>query len=499
MATLGGQVLRNAGRVPQREALVDGTRRRTWAELDRDVARAAGLLTERGLRPGDRLAVLAPNTAEHVVVVLAGLRLGAVVVPIGTRLAAPEVPHILRDSGARVLAHDPALDDVATRATAALDDADRPAVVLLDDTLAATASDPVTEDRATEDDDAFVIYTSGTTGRPKGVLLDHHRAVWAALAQIATGGMRDGDRYLHMAPLYHSGGVVYLSATTLVSGTHVLAHGFDADTVIDLLERERIAVVQGVPTMYRFLLAHPECATRDLGALRIAYFGGAPMPAETIEALLARFPDLRLHQLCGQTEAGPTGLCSDRDQLRDRPLSTGHQAQPFTEFRIVDPDDPERRDVAPGGVGELLFRGEGVMKGYWNLPAETAEALRDGWLHTGDLMAVHDDGSVTLVDRLRDVVITGGRNVYSAEVEQALAGHPDVADCAVVGRPHDDWGATVVAVVTPREGRDVTLEALREHARPLIADYKLPRELIVGTVPRNGAGKLQKHLLRDAL
>jgi fatty-acyl-CoA synthase len=352
---------------------------------------------------------------------------------------------------------------------------------------------PVTEDRAIESDDALIVYTSGTTGRPKGVLLDHHRAIWAALAQIVSLGIRDGDRYLHLPPLYHAGGVVFLNAVTLVGGTHVLIPAFEPAAVLEAVERERITCLLGVPTMYQFLLRHPDLSARDLSSWRIGVFGAAPMPAPAVEALLKELPGVEFFQQCGQTEAGPTGIYSTTAQIRDRPDSSGHLAQPFVEARLVHEDGT---DVVPVGVGELVIRGEPVMKGYWNQPEATAEALRDGWLYTGDLVELTEDGAMRLVDRLKDVIITGGRNVYSAEVEQALAGHPDVADCAVVGRPDPDWGSTVVALVTPRAGTAPTLDALREHCRPLIADYKLPRELVLGPVPRNPGGKVQKNVVR---
>lgn len=276
----------------------------------------------------------------------------------------------------------------------------------------------------------------------------------------------------------------------------MLAPPFEAGAALELMESERITALLGVPTMYQFLLRHTDLGRRDLSAWRTAVFGAAPMPAATVEELIARFPGLDLFQMCGQTEAGPTGLYSTLEQLRARPDSSGHQAQPFVEARIV---DGAGQDVRPGQVGELLLRGEPVMKGYWGRPEATAEALRDGWLHTGDLFRVDADGALVLVDRLKDLIITGGQNVYSAEVEQALRSHPDVDDCAVIGRPHGEYGQTVVAVVTPREGAEISLDGLRAHASALIAHYKLPRELIIGPVPRNVTGKLQKQLLRDSV
>jgi fatty-acyl-CoA synthase len=248
--------------------------------------------------------------------------------------------------------------------------------------------------------------------------------------------------------------------------------------------------------MYQQILRCYEADGRDLTSWRVGVFGAAPMPAAAVEQLLAAFPRVAFFQQCGQTEAGPTGIYSTMEQVRSRPQSTGHLAQPFIEARVV---DKHGNDTPPGQVGELVFRGEAITKGYWNQPQATQEVIREGWLHTGDLMQVYDDGAMRLVDRLKDVIITGGRNVYSAEVEQAIADHPDVIDVAVVGRPDADWGETVVAFLTAAPGSDLTPASMRQHCSRRIADYKIPREFIFAVVPRNGAGKVQKHLLRNNL
>lgn len=381
MPTIGGSVIHNAARVPDRLALVAGRRRWTWAEIDREVAQVAARLRSAGLRAGDRFATVTENSAATVIAYFAAARLGAIIVPVNARLAAPEIAHIISDAGA-----------------------------------------------------------------------------------------------------------------TVVASAHEL--DFEPGEVLATIERERITALLGVPTMYQFLLRHPEVGKHDTSSWRVGVFGAAPMPAETIENLLARFPGVSFFQQCGQTEAGPTGIYSTSAQVRSRPQSSGHLAQPFVEARIV---DESGADVAAGEIGELVLRGEAVMKGYWRRPDATAEVLRDGWLHTGDLLQFYSDGAMRLVDRLKDVIITGGRNVYSAEVEQALAGHPGIADCAVVGRPHPDWGETIVVVLTPREGHQPDLESVREYCRSRIAGYKLPRELHIAPVPRTPSGKIQKHLIRQEL
>jgi fatty-acyl-CoA synthase/feruloyl-CoA synthase len=482
--------------VGDREAVVVGDTRWNWRELNREMARVAGELDNLGLRKGDRLAILCANSAEFVITTHAASRLGAIVVPVNTRLAPPEIAYILSDSGASMLAYGASEAALAMTGGGLVD-----RVLLLSlgpsrqhpDLLAAGNGEPVDEDRACESDDAFILYTSGTTGKPKGSLMDHHGAVWAAMAQIVSLGLRDGDRHLHLAPMYHSGGMTFLNATTLLGGTHVVMRKFDARLVLEKVERESVNWLFGVPTMYQQMLRQSDLRSRDLSSWRVGVFGAAPMPAVAVEQLLSTFPHVDFFQQCGQTEAGPTGIYSTMEQVRSRPDSSGHIAQPFVEARVV---DPEGNDTPAGHVGELVFRSEAVTKGYWQNPTATAEIIRDGWLHTGDLMEVSADGAMRLVDRLKDVIITGGRNVYSAEVEQAIAEHPDVADAAVIGQPHPEWGSTVVAFVTPVEGADVSADIIREHCRSLIADYKIPREVFFGPVPRNATGKLQKHLLR---
>lgn len=495
MPTIGGLVIQQAVRVPEREALVMGPLRWTWADLDREVGRVAGSLEACGVEPGDRVAIVAANTPEHVIAYLAIARLAAIVVPVNTRLAPPELLYILVDSGARLVLTGETEADVVDVALAA-DSTVTARRLDLRGLLEADRGVSIGEDRGDEAGWALIVYTSGTTGRPKGVLHTHHSALWAALAQITSLGMRDGERYLHLPPLYHSGGVVYLNATLLLGGTNVLVPAFDPPSVLEAIEAERITALLGVPTMFQFLLREPSALTRDTSSWRIGVFGAAPMPAATVEKLLTTFPTVRFYQQCGQTEAGPTGLYSTTEQLVERPDSSGHQAQTFVEARVLSEDgDP----IPVGGIGELCFRSEAMMAGYWNNPSATAETIRGGWLHTGDLVHVRADGSMKLVDRIKDVIITGGRNVYSAEVEKALAAHPDVLDCAVIGRHHGDWGETVVAVITPRDGASITVETLRSHCAGLIADYKAPREVIFGEIPRNGAGKVQKHLIRDQL
>ena len=502
MPTIPGSLRSTARRVPGAPALAFGDRACTYAELDTAVDRTASALAGLGLRRGDRFALMATNSDRFVVTFYAALRCGAIVVPVNPASAPPEIAYLLEDSGAAVFAFDPA---AAAAVTMALEAGRPPMAVALGaaerfaDLTELAAAGPYGEvtDAVTEADDALILYTSGTTGRPKGALFDHHRAMWAGFIFVAACGMRVGDRFLHVAPLYQAAELgIMLIPGTMIGARHVILPRFDPATVLDTLESERITMFFGVPTMYQFLLRLPDLADRDLSCWRTGLFGAAPMPASAVGRLVTALPQVSFIQLCGQTEAGPGGVYCDVEQVKARPDASGRQALPFTEARVA---DPEGHDVGPGGVGELLLRGESVMKGYWNKPAETAEALRGGWLHTGDLARVDSDGYLTLVDRLKDMIITGGHNVYSVEVEGALAAHPDVADVAVVGRPHPDYGESIVAVITPRDGASITLDDVRAFLRDRLTGYKIPHDVITGAIPRNPSGKILKHKLREAV
>jgi fatty-acyl-CoA synthase len=505
MPTIPGTLRMTAARVPDAEALAFEGVTYTYRELDAAVDRMAGVLSAAGLRHGDRCALMAPNSDRFVLPFYAALRLGAIIVPVNPALAAPEVGYLLADSEATVVAFDPSVAGVVDAALAAERPASLTTTFCLGSAeghpnlmaLAADAAHVPLDDAVAEDDDALILYTSGTTGRPKGALFDHHRVLWVAVTMITACGMKAGDRFLHVAPLYHAAELnIMLVPGTLLGAKHVVLPRFDPGAVLAAMEAERITMFFGVPTMFQFVLRHPDLATRDLSAWRTGLFGAAPMPPTAVEQLLQALPHVEFMQLCGQTEGGPGGIYSTAAQVAARPDSSGHQALPFTEVRIADLDD---RPVEPAQVGEMLLRGESVMKEYWRKPAETAQTLRGGWLHTGDLTRLDADGAMTIVDRLKDMIITGGENVYSVEVEAAVAAHPDVLDCAVVARPHPDYGESIVAVVTPREGTTLTLDELRGFCADRIADFKLPHALVIGAVPRNPSGKILKHQVRAAI
>ena len=515
MVTLPYSLRCTAARFPDKEAILCGDVRLTYSELDAEVDRTAHALSEHGLVHGDRLALMAGNSERFVIVVYATLRIGAIVLPVNPASAPPEIEYLLDDSGARVFVYEPELGATVEPAITA----PRPSLevalslgkhtcesaVVQGDLLVESARFEATpwEDSAEaqevcEDDDALILYTSGTTGKPKGALFDHHRVTWTGMNSALIGGMRESDVCLHVAPLYHAAQLcIMLLPGVHVGVRHILLSGFDPVEVIEVMERERVSIFFGVPTMYQFMLQVPALTTADLSAWRTGMFGAAPMSAAVVERIAHALPRVELMQLCGQTEAGPGGIYSTGEQVKERPDASGRQGLPLTEVRIVDLMGEE---VEPGDVGELVMRGETVMKGYWGKPKATAEAVHDGWLHTGDLARLDVDGYMTLVDRMKDVIITGGRNVYSVEVENALLAHPQIIEAAVIGRPHEVYGESIVAIVTTAEGSGLDSEAIRDHCREQISTYKVPHEVRITTaIPRNPSGKILKHQLRKAV
>lgn len=505
MATLAGVLATNAGRCPDRAALVYADRGYSYRDVDAAVNRAAHALTVAGLRKGDRMVLMSANSDAFYIALYAAWRLGAVVVPVNPASPAAELQYLLNDSQAALLVFGAA----AAEAVAKCAEVPSPwwvsAPIALGPVegypelavLASAHPDTAPEVDVAETDDAAIVYTSGTTGRPKGALFDHHRILWVGINAALVLGLQDGDRVLHVAPMYHSADLAMLVVGgTQIGATHVILPAFTPDAVLDVLEQHKITVFFGVPTMYQLLLRHPGLATRDLSAWRVGAFGAAPMPASAVQAALDALPNVELIQACGQTEGGPGGIYATADEVRARPEASGRRALFNTEARVVDRDG---KDVAPGGSGELIIRGETIMKEYWRNPEATAETIRNGWLHTGDIARIDADGYITLVDRMKDMIISGGRNIYSVEVENALAAHPAVAEIAIVARKHRDYGETVVAVVKPRPGETVTLDELREFGAEILSAYKLPRELIIRDIPRNPSGKILKHVLRAEL
>ena len=502
MATLAGQLTLNAHRHPERTAMIFEGAERTYGDLNSEINRYAYALSSLGVNKGDRVAVMSPNSDRYILAMYAAYKLGAIFVPVNPRATSRELRYMLDDSGAAIVLLGLGVSETVEGLRHLEPLASAPQLLSLSDSngyssiadIAAGMPDTEPDVEVFEDDDCIILYTSGTTGLPKGALFDHHRMLWVGHSMSALG-VNSFDRILHVAPMYHCAELaLFVLAGFSMGCTHVVLPAFEPTAVVDALEQYRISVFLGVPTMYQLMMTQPDLGERELSSWRLGFFGAAPMPPSAVAELVATLPKVGFIQLCGQTEGGPTGIYSTPEEVRARPDATGRWPIPNAEVRLVDPDG---KNVEVGETGEMVVRGETIMKGYWNKPDATAETIRDGWLHSGDLAVRDGDGYITIVDRTKDMIITGGRNVYSVEVENALAGHPDVLDVAIVSRPDDTFGETIVAVVTTVSGRDITLAELREFAGEYVSDYKLPRDLIIREIPRNPSGKILKHVLRS--
>ncbi|WP_188197163.1 long-chain-fatty-acid--CoA ligase [Nonomuraea sp. SYSU D8015] len=480
----------------------------TYARLDDKAARLATVLAAGGARDGDRVAYLGLNSAAFLVTMLAAFRLGAVFVPVNFRLAEPELESVLEKSGAVTIVceegHRASLEKVrgGTRLTRFLlvdDDSEVPAAPDAEgwepwSALIAAAEPASTPAPKGFDDPAILMFTSGTTGLPKGVVLTYGNVWWNSVNVDTMIDTRRGDVTHAAAPLFHIGALNSFVLRTIVrGGTVVVRRSFDPAGLLDDLVTHRVNTMFAVPAMLAALSRVPGVFDADLSQLRSVVVAGAPVPPSLIELYAAH--GILLQQAWGLTETAPFATHLPIERTLDKIGSAGIP-MPYTQVRVV--DSLTNRPLKPGEAGEIVVRGPNVTPGYWENPDATAAAFDDeGWFHSGDIGHLDEDGYLYIVDRLKDMIISGGENVYPAEVERALAAMPGVVDVAVVGAPDAQWGETVVAVVSLAEGTTVTLDDVREYAAAQLARYKLPRKLkVVQSMPRNASGKLDKTVIR---
>jgi acyl-CoA synthetase (AMP-forming)/AMP-acid ligase II len=489
---------------PDAPATICGDRVRTIADQADRVARLAGALRTCGVADGERVAILALNSDRYLELLLAVPWADGVLNPVNIRWSPGEIGYALRDSDSRVLVVDDAFAPMAAallrehaglRAVIHAGDGPAPEGALGYEDLLASV-DPVADCRRGGDALAAIFYTGGTTGHPKGVALTHANLLTSVLGSLATcaAAARPGGRLLHAAPMFHMADLHAGLTQSIVGGTHVVVPRFDPVAVMAAIERDRVTNVLLVPTMIQALVDHPDRESYDLTSLTTVVYGASPITEALLRRAMDALPGTDLIQVYGMTELGLITLLDGEDHRRGDRLGSAGRAGAHAEVRIVDRDGQE---VPQWQVGEVAVRGGHVMSGYWGRPDETAAALRDGWLHTGDGAYMDGEGYVFIVDRIKDMIITGGENVYSVEVEDALGRHPAVAACAVIAVPDERWGERVHAVVVPAPGAAVSPDELRAHARGLIAGYKVPRTVeIVDSLPLSAAGKVLKRELR---
>jgi long-chain acyl-CoA synthetase len=491
-----------------RPALVAQGVRLTWREFADRVARLAGVLRGLGIGSGDRVAMLAPNGPAYVEFYFGTLWAGAVMVPVNTRWALPEKVHCLDNSGARVLLADAAYAVEAEALRAACPGIE--AVVgiggtgpagPLDYEAALAAARPVPDAERGGDDLAALFYTGGTTGRAKGVMLSHANFLANSMTALVNLGIREHSVHLHVSPLFHVAGGSRVFTTTVAGGTHAVIPRFEPDLFLDAIEAFGVTVTVIVPTMLNALLQHPDLDRYDLSSLELLTYGASPMPDALLRHAMERLPGVAFLQSYGMTELAPVATClPPRYHVFEGPdagrIRSAGQAVYNADVAVMDKDD---RPLPPGEVGEVCVRGPMVMQGYWREPEQTAEALRNGWMHTGDAGYLDEDGFLFLVDRVKDMIISGGENVYSAAVENVIYQYPGVHECAVIGVPSETWGEAVHAIVVPRAGATIDVEALIAHCRAHLAGFECPKtvEIRHEELPKSGPGKILKTELRS--
>ena len=501
---------------PRKCAIVCGNQRWSYGEFYARIKRVAHALRGWGVEKADKVAILHPNCHYFLEAYYAIAQIGAVSVPINYRLSPREIAFILQDSESKILIIDPefqrrvdpvrndigALKKVVWTGEGAVLMESRD--VNYETALQSAESHPVSEPRTQEEDIAQIYYTSGTTGRPKGVMLSHKNVSTHALGTIAELHLTDSDVWVHVAPLFHLADAWATWAITWVGGTHVLVREFEAKAVFEVIEREKVTLTNLIPTMLNLMVKHPGVGDYDYSSLRVLLSGGAPIAPEVVRRIVETFKCDYI-QTYGMTETSPyltlsllKGHLKDlsyEDQLRFK-SKTGREFIGVNLKVVNERGEEVQRDEKE--VGEIIVKGDIVTKGYWKLPEETAKAIKEGWLSTGDMAVIDAEGYVTIVDRKKDMILTGGENVYSTEVENVLYMHPAILECAIVGVPDEKWGEAVKGIVVLRLGQQATEAEIIQFCKDRIAHYKAPKSIdFIDALPRTGSGKIHKKSLRD--
>lgn len=496
---IGGGLGRSARLFPEKIATLCEGRTYTYDQLNRIVNRFSHGLQALGVEKGDKIALMMKNSDDFPIAYFAAVKLGGVIVPINCRLTSVETAYIIDHSDTKLILCDEEYANLLEKARSpkveqiiAFHRATIEGHLTFGDVCTDDEEDPdVVIDRY---DDIELLYTSGTTGKPKGVLFDHHRVLTVIFNTTFMFGAYHNDCSLHIAPFFHAAQLRTLTRGIFQSHTNVILRQFDPVETLKAIESYRITNFFGVPTMYNMLLQVTDREKYDLSSIQVCGYGAAPMAPELVRRSMELFGTEQFFNQCGLTEGGPGGIHLTPE---DHKTKMGASGKPrfLMEARVLDQDG---KNVLPGVVGELIMRGESIMKEYYKNPEATAETLRNGWLYTGDLCTIDEDGYITLVDRSKDMIITGGSNVYSVEVEQVLYAYPGVLEAAVIGVPDETWGETVAAIIVPKPGAQIDQGQLKTFCREQLAGYKIPRIVtFTDALPRNASGKIMKFELRD--
>ncbi|RIW38933.1 long-chain-fatty-acid--CoA ligase [Bacillus salacetis] len=491
---------RNARKYPYQEAVISGEQRMNYWELDHQVNKFASALKQQGIDAGDKVVLYMPNTMEFVITYFSVMRLGGIIVPINAKLAGEEVQYILEHSDAKALVVHEMLfasvshiqnEDLFLIKTGSALESWKSFQQLLE-----SGKEIPIACNLVEDDEAAILYTSGTTGKPKGVLFTYRNILSAAIMMCVEMEMKPESRILHMMPLSHSAPLhLFLAAGIYVGAVHVLSPAFTPEALLSLVDKERITHFFGAPVAYLFTAKMPNIEAFNLSSMKFWVYGGAPLSKQEVQFIQKKFKTESLCCVYGLTEAGPTGTLLLPQEHEKHTGSIGRRGALGTEFKIA---DDEGAEVPQGEVGEIFLYGDGNMKGYYKDPERTKEAFHNGWLKTGDLAKKDEEGYIWIVDRKKDLIISGGVNIYPKEVEEALVTHPAITEAAVIGVPHPEWGETVKAfIVSTEEFQDVK-KSCQTYLTGKLAGYKIPKLYEqVKELPRNATGKILKQVLKD--
>lgn len=506
-----------ASNYPEQLAVIEDHHRYSYRQLEQRTAKLKNSLVTLGVKKGDRVALLMLNDFRYVELMYAITALGAIVVPLNIRFSVAENIYVLNDAAAEVLfIHTEFLPALATlkekvpviQHVVLAEDKDIQGftdyvdVLSYEELLEKETAEVLDFNGVEEEDIAGIFYTGGTTGRSKGVMLTHRNLQVNAFHVVMNLHYKKSDIYLHAGPMFHLADQASTFAVTLAAGTHTISRMFTPKSVLEVIEKEHVTVCMLVPTMINMLLHSADFDKYDTSSWRLILYGASPMPLELLKLVMTRMPQIELAQAYGMTEASPIltllkleDHCLDgSDNKEQRLISSGTPVQTI-EMKVV---DEKGNRLPPNEIGEMIAKGPIIMKGYWNLPKETAKVLRDDWYYTGDLGYKDEDGYYYLVDRAKDMIISGGENVYSVEVEQIISAHPAVLECAVFGAPSERWGEVVTAAVVLKGKTVATEQEILSFIRGQIADYKVPKSVVFLTeLPKSGAGKILKRVIRE--